>query len=405
MNRRAFLRNLASAGACFLAGSAAKGKSLLIVADGSDSRISNVEWILYRTGRQQADGQPECRCAIRATTAGGAQGWADLDGSAMADMETAAVIRDILLGRDAVDVEAIWQQLYEEGIPLLTLSALDIALWDLLGRLAGKPTHAVLGSKRQSIPAYVSTGFDPGEPQEYAEFALAAKEQGLYGCNIQPYVGSASRGSDPAGAASVDRDIATYEAARQAVGPDYPLMADNGCSYAFSDALRVGQVLDTLKYEWYQSPMPDNDDWLDKYVTLAARLTTPVCAPALNPGSYQARAAWIQAKGCDVAAIDAHHGGLTACRKLVAACEAAKIPLQLPDIGPDSYPHVQLIATVPPSRIKCIQVRSLSRETTTQPGRLTPEPTLDDQGTIPIPQTPGMGLELDWNYILTHRLT
>jgi D-galactarolactone cycloisomerase len=405
MNRRAFLRNLTSAGACFLAGGAARGKSLLIVADSSDSRISNIEWILYRTGRQQADSSPEYRCAVRITSAGGAQGWADLTGSAMADSTTAAGMRDILLGRDPADVEIIWQRLYERGIPLVMLSAVDIALWDLLARIEGKPVHALLGAKRQNVAVFASTGFNLGEPQKYAEYALASKEQGVYGCKIQPYVEWGAGRNGPANAGFPDRDMAAYEAARQAVGPDYPCMADNACSYTFNDALRVGQRLDDLKYEWYQSPMPENDDWLDRYVALAAGLTTPICAPAMNPGSYTSRARWVQAKGCDIAAIDAHHGGFTACRKLASACEAAGIPLQLPDIGSDSYPHLQLIATVAPSLIKCIEVRSLSRETSIQPGRTTPEPTLDDQGCIAIPQTLGMGLELDWKYVVTHRLT
>jgi len=396
---------MASAGACLLAGSAARGRSLLVVADSSDLRISNIEWVLYRTGRQQADGQPEYRCAVRATSACGAQGWADLTGSAMADSTTASSIRDFVLGLDPADVETIWQRLYERGIPLVTLSGVDIALWDLLARIDGKPVHSLLGAKRQNVPVYASTGFNLGEPQKYAEFALASKEQGVYGCKIQPYVDSGAGGNGPANAGFPDRDMAAYEAARQAVGPDYPLMADNACSYTFNDALRVGQRLDDLKYEWYQSPMPEDDDWLDKYVALAAGLTTPICAPATNPGSYTSRARWIQAKGCDIAAIDAHHGGFTACRKLAATCEAAGIPLQLLDIGSDSYPHLQLIATVAPSLIKCIEVRSLSRETAVQPGRTAPEPTFDDQGSIAIPQTPGMGLELDWKYILTHRLT
>jgi len=405
MNRRSFLRNLISAGACFLAGRDATGKSLLLISDSDHPHISGIEWILYRTGRQQADDRPEYRCAVRLTSASGVQGWADLAGSAMADHETASIIRDILLGRDPAEIDAIWASLYRQDIPLCTLAAVDIALWDLLARIEAKPVHALLGAKRQNVEVCASTGFSPDEPQKYVEYAVACKEAGIYGCKVQPYVGGGTGLIGLADGSSPDRDMALYQAVRQAVGPDFPCMADSACSYTFDDALRVGQLLDGLKYESYQSPMPESDDWLQRYGSLVSRLTTPICAPATNPGSYATRVAWIQAKACDIGAIDVHYGGFTACRELASACEAAGIPLQLTHIGPDSYPHLQLIAATAPALVKCYELPSLSREISVQPGRTTPEPTLGEQGRVAIPQTPGMGVELDWKHIFTHRVT
>ena len=128
----------------------------------------------------------------------------------------------------------------------------------------------------------------------------------------------------------------------------------------------------------------------------------PICSPAANPDSYPARVLWIAAKACDIASMDALHGGLTACMELASACEAAAIPLELPNIGPDSYPHLQLIAATESSLIEYFEIPSPSREPYVLPGRTTSEPTCNEQGLITLPQAPGMGIELDWKYIATH---
>jgi len=149
--------------------------------------------------------------------------------------------------------------------------------------------------------------------------------------------------------------------------------------------------------------MPEDDGWRDRYASLAGQVRTPICAPTDNPDSYPARVLWIAAKACDIACMDALHGGLTACIELASACEAAGIPLELPSVGPDSYPHLQLIAATTSSLIEYFELPSPSQEPYVQPGRATPEPTCDEQGRVAIPQTPGMGIELDWRYIYTYR--
>jgi len=392
MNRRSFLKTIGSAGAFLLAGDSAPARSLFVLGVEDSSRISDIEWVLYETGRQQPDSQPERRCAVRVTGASGVQGWADFTGSTMPDRAGIELIRSIVLGRSTAEHNAIWRQLYEQSVPLGVLAAVDVALWDLRGRLEGKPTHALLGTRRQDVPVYASTGFNLGDPEAYAAYAVTCKEKGVPACKVQPYVGSP------------DRDIAVYKAVRDAVGPDYPCMAGGSRTYTFDEALRVGRLLDDLAYRWYESPMPEDDGWRDRYASLAAQVRTPICTPAANPDSYPARVLWIAAKACDIACMDALHGGLTACIELASACEAAGIPLELPNIGLDSYPHLQLIAATAPSLIEYFEFPSSSREPYVLPGRTTPEPTCDEHGRVTIPQTPGMGIELDWRYIFTHRV-
>jgi L-alanine-DL-glutamate epimerase-like enolase superfamily enzyme len=206
-------------------------------------------------------------------------------------------------------------------------------------------------------------------------------------------------------AGSADRDLAVYQAVRDAVGPDYPCMADNYRTYSLDDALRVGRVLDDLGFEWLESPMPESDDWRQRYVSLAAQVRTPICAPETHPESYFARLPWITEKACDIARMDVAHGGFTACLELALACQAGGIRLELKDLGPDSYPHLQLLGATSESLIRYVELASHSQEVHTRPGRVTPEPVFDAAGYVAIPQTPGMGLELDWKYIYAHKVS
>jgi len=404
MNRRTFLTRFGSAGALLLAGETVRARVLYLIDAGEAAKISDVEWFLYDTQSPGDDGQRRRRCAVRVTTTIGAQGWADVSDWMFPEGDTARHIKDLLLGRDAQDREGIWHFLYGEGIPLGTLSAVDIALWDLHGRLAGKPVHALLGTQRLDVPAYVTTEVNLGDPHAYADHALACKEKGVPACKIRPYIkwGAGTSGLTHAGFS--DRDTEVYRAVRLAVGDDYRCMADNHGTYTFDEALRVGRLLDELAYDWYESPMPESGDWLDRYAALARELKTPICAPETAPGSDSSRLAWIEQKACDICRFDVSLGGLTACLRLAAACEATATPLELHGLGPDSYPHLQLIAATRESLIRYFEMFSLSQDAVVLPGRATPEPVFDEQGCVAVPQTPGMGLELDWQYILAHRV-
>lgn len=386
-------------------GNCAAARSLVLLNIRETTTISGIEWFIYETGLRGPGNEPDRRCAVRITAEPGIHGWADGPTWMMPNAETAGTIRSQLLGRDIDWPSAIWRELYESGLPLGTLGAVDVALWDLVGRVENKPVHVLLGTQRQKARAYVTTEFNLGDPTRYAEFALSCKQAGVHGCKIHPHFTPGTGLDGAPGIGFPDRDMAVYTAVREAVGPDFPCMADNDRTYTLDEALRVGRLLDDLLYEWYESPMPEMEPWREHYVELAAQLKTPICAPETLPGSHPARIAWLTSKACDIGRIDVHSGGLTPCIELAVACESQGVPLELTDVGLDAYTHLQLIAATSESLIRYVELSSLSRTIRIHPGRTTPEPVLDEQGYIPIPQTPGMGVELDWQYIYRHRVS
>ena len=395
MDRRVFLKTTACVAGAWMLPRCATARRLVLVGVGSPEKISRIEWLPYDTGQRGPDEQNQQRCAVRLTTTGGAQGWADLAITTLPDADAATLVSDTLLAQDPASHDNLWRKLYQQGLALGTLAAVDVALWDLRGRMAGEPVHALLGTRRQQVKTCLNTGFNLGEPADYAHHAQQCQSSGVGAIKVQPYI--------EWDAGFPDKDMAAYSAVREAVGAAYPCMADNQSTYTFDEALRVGRLLDDLHFAWYESPMPETDAWVDRYIALAAELRTPVCGPETYADAYGPRVAWIAQKACDVSRISIYHGGFTACLQLASACEEAGIALSLQDVNPDAYPYLQLTGATSESLVPYFEIASLFREIRTLPGRTTPEPVFDGNGHVAIPQTPGMGVELDWRYIVKHR--
>lgn len=404
LSRRRFLKAASYTAGAGALGSTALARRLVLIDASGVEQISKIEWVPYDTGLRGPDERSIERCAVRITTTAGAQGWADVSIWAAPDHETALAISDTLRGQSPASHPNLWRQFYEQGLALGTLGAIDVALWDLRARIAGQPVHALLGTQREMVKTYLSTGFNLGEPALYAQYAGQAKDKGIGGIKIQPYIEWDTGTDGPSDTGFPDKDMAVHNAVREAVGADYPCMVDNHGVYTYDQALRVGRLLDDLDYAWYQSPMPETEEWINRYVALAKALRTPLCAPETYPGAYESRIVWIDRKACDIARISVQLGGFTACLQLALACQSAGVRLELHNVGPDAYPHLQLMGATSESLIRHLELLSLPRDNHVLPGRATPEPAIDANGQILIPQTPGMGVELDWTYIFAHKI-
>jgi len=132
------------------------------------------------------------------------------------------VLTPLLIGMDPTEIDAIWDKAYfrgghkefgTRGVGVVTMSGIDIALWDILGKVRGVPLHNLLGGKvREKVPVY-ATALYPEEPSKVAKRARGFAEQGFHGVKIKV-------GFD------LDQDIRIVRAVRQELGKDFVVMTD-----------------------------------------------------------------------------------------------------------------------------------------------------------------------------------
>ena len=218
-------------------------------------------------------------------------------------------LKPLLLDQNPLDRELLYDRLWHRNrrTTLRAIGAVDVALWDLAGKVANLPIHALLGSFRKSVPAYASSAV-LGSPEAYAKEAVQFKEQGWTAYKIHP----PTRPED---------DLRICEAVRKAVGDDYRLMLDCTWSYRYDQALRVGRAIEGLGFYWYEDPLADDD--LFGCMRLREKLDIPIMATEYSPGGFTNYVPWILTRATDYLRGDvAVKGGITALIKTAHLAEA-----------------------------------------------------------------------------------
>jgi len=250
---------------------------------------------------------------LEIATDGGVRGHAFL-GSAMrgAHLDGHSLVqylKPLVLGQDPLARERLYQAMWQKNrqTTYRAIGAMDVALWDIAGKVAGLPIHRLLGSYRESVPAYASSAVLPTK-EAYAEEAARFKAAGWTAYKIHPP-------TDPA------VDIEVCRAVRRAVGDGFPVMLDSTWAYQYPEALRVGRVAEELGFHWYEDPLADDD--LLSYVKLKQHLSIPILATEYSPGGLTAYAPWLVHQATDFLRGDvAVKGGITALVKAAHLAEA-----------------------------------------------------------------------------------
>src|SRR5919201_1742045 len=235
---------------------------------------------------------------------GSAMRGAHLDGESLIQM-----LKPIVVGEDPLNRERLYQLLWQRSrnTTYRAIGAMDTALWDIAGKAAKMPIHRLLGSYRDSVPAYASSAV-LGSKEAYAEEAARFKAEGWTAYKIHPP-------TDPV------VDIEVCRAVRRAVGDDYTVMLDSTWAYQYPEALRVGKVVEDLRFHWYEDPLADDD--LLSYVKLKQQLHIPILATEYSPGGFTAYAPWLVHQATDFLRGDvAVKGGITSLVKTAHLAEA-----------------------------------------------------------------------------------
>ncbi|HSF04788.1 MAG TPA: enolase C-terminal domain-like protein [Methylomirabilota bacterium] len=328
---------------------------------------------------------------VRVRTDGGAEGHAFL-GSAMrgADLDAASLIRylkPVVVGQDPLDRERLWQALWQRNraTTIRAIGAVDVALWDLGGKIAGLPIHRLLGSYRETIPAYASSAV-LATAQEYAAEAARFKAEGWTAYKIHPP-------TDPA------VDIEVCQAVRRAVGDGYTLMLDSTWAYQYPEALRVGRAVEGLGFHWYEDPLADDD--ILNYVKLKQHLAIPILATEYAPGGITAYAPWLVQQATDYLRGDvAVKGGITALVKTAHLAEAFHMNFEIHHGGNSLNNVANLHVTM---AIRNCEFFEVLLPAGAQKYGLAEDIEVDRRGLVRAPGGPGLGARIDFELIERHR--
>lgn len=276
----------------------------------------------------------------------------------------------------------------DQAIPgnLMAKTGIDIAVYDLVAQAAGVPLHAFIGGRRMNRIPQIGV-VDMAPPDEAAESAGKQVAQGFKTIKIKI-------GKDPL------EDFERVKAVKAAVGEAVMLRVDGNAGYDRTSALHAFRLMENIGLQWIEQPLPAWD--LEGLAMLAERLDTPI---AVDESMYTAQDArrCITAGAAQVVNIKiAKCGGLHRAQKIAAVCEALAIPCFLggcieTSVGTAAALHFYTATSNVNSAAEIHGAPFYVDDVVTQPFEI-----LD--GSIEVPETPGLGVEVDEDKVEKYRI-
>jgi L-alanine-DL-glutamate epimerase-like enolase superfamily enzyme len=311
-------------------------------------------------------------------------------------------VRATLVGQDPFHRERLWQTLADaqrtSGGHLTdkTIAIVEMALWDWAGRKLGIPVYKMIGAQRDKVPAYGSTMCGDEQkgglatPEAFARFAVKLVQRGYKAIKLHTWNTPIAWAPDP------KMDAKACAAVREAVGPDIALMLDPYSSYSRVDALWLGRQIQALDFAWYEEPM--NEASISSYVWLAQNLDIPIVGPETMTGKHHTRAEWIKAGACDITRTGVSDvGGIGPSLKVIHLAESFGMECEIHREGPGNltlcavqsngrwYERGLLHPFVDYDAVPPYLNRSFDE--------------MDSDGFVHLPQIPGLGYDINFEYI------
>ncbi|MFN8674923.1 MAG: mandelate racemase/muconate lactonizing enzyme family protein [Thermomicrobiales bacterium] len=339
-------------------------------------------------------------------------------GGSLESMERVVLgdLRPSLLGEDPFAVTRLWQRMaYRShqrgtaGMLMQAISGVDIALWDLIGQATSTPLYRLFGAYRDELEAYASAGFYAGNKSSHdlAEEVGGYAARGFRGVKIK--VGRnpevmlnplPDTWSPDYATVSLDEDIARVQAARAALGPAVRLAIDANNAWTPTEAIQVMHALADQRVAWLEEPVWTED--LAGSAHVAQVLDVPVAGYETTTGLAGFRDLIAQ-RAVDIVQPDViWSGGYTVCRKVAALAEAHRLPV-IPHVFSSAVAlvaNMHLIASLPNAGLLEFDQNPnpLRSELLETPVELQPD------GTVRLPDRPGLGIALNPEVIERYRV-
>jgi D-arabinonate dehydratase len=336
-----------------------------------------------------------CTIVTRVYTAGGIVGEAfngdtDAEQPLIVGIITGEITRRVT-GMSAANIEGCWEAmlpstydiLRDRSLALQAMACVDTALWDALGKALGTPLYRLWGGYRDRLPAVCIGGYYSDDEADIARQIEHYRELGFGGCKFK------------VGGLTPEQDARRARLAREAAGHDFVLMVDANQGFTRAEAIRFAQQIADLNIRWFEEPCRWLNDRLDmRDVRLAAGI--PVAAGQSEPDRAGVRDL-IAAGAVDVCNCDASWiGGPSEWRRLASLAAAYEVQMahhEEPQVAAEllaSIPHGTYLETFDPERDPIFWNMIANRRDF-------------EDGHYAVPDGPGLGLELNYEFIERHR--
>ncbi|MCO6384244.1 mandelate racemase/muconate lactonizing enzyme family protein [Oceanicola sp. 502str15] len=352
---------------------------------------------------------------VEVQTDEGITGWGECFGAGNVALANRAIVEQVIapmvLGMNPLDRDVAWHRVYnllrdhgQKGMPMQSLSGVDIALWDIAGKVAGLPLHRLIGGRhRDRVPVYGYGMMLRPEPADelvarFPDEAAAIKDMGFVATKMKVGLGPRD-------------DVRLIEAVRRGVGDDFRFMIDANHAYTTADAFYVGRAMEEFQPYWFEEPVAPED--LDGYRELRSGLTVNISGGEAEFNRWGWRAL-LEARGLDIAQPEVCAlGGISEYLRVLALCHAHFTPVVNHVWGSAIAvaTNLHLLAAMPPLPGGLFPWEPmLEFDTTDNRFRddLLSEP-LDIQGQVArsggyaaVPEGPGLGVEPDRDFIAAH---
>jgi L-rhamnonate dehydratase len=297
-------------------------------------------------------------------------------------------LREVLIGEDPTRIRPLWNSMFassyhygRDGAALHAMSAIDMALWDLLGRISGLSVAQLLGGVESTEIEVYASEVMPETPDEVAAIAQRVVDEGFRALKL---------GWGPLGG-DVGLDIELASAARGVLGPDRKLMIDGGMAYTLRSAREFCRRAEPLGLFWFEEPFQADD--LGSYERLTESVDVRIACGEAHSNSAPFRQ--LIESGVSILQPDLGRcGGLSTGRDIAASCrEYAASAVVIPHCFSTDVllaATLQYVAALPGERLIEYPVTSSKRM-----GSLLTAPFTPENGYLRLAEGAGLGIELD----------
>ena len=335
-------------------------------------------------------------CLVKVVAADGSYGWGEGYGPAAVIQAGVDFLSPLVIGEDALQVEAIWSKMHRRaldyarrGVLVAAISAIDIALWDLRGKLLNQPVSTLLGGRRREQVQVYATGLyftdTPDLIGKLTEEARGYVAQGFRAIKMKVGLG-------------VETDVRHVRAVRAAIGDEIDLMADANHAYSLSEALHFARAIEPLNIRFFEEPLSPED--YEGYRELRMRTSIPIaggeCEYLLAGFRQLLSGLCVDIAQPDICAA----GGLTEVKRIAALASAFQTNL-IPHCwgsGIAFAAGLHLVSTldIVPGRLRMpAALLEMDRSENALRDRLTAPQFQVDDGMVAVPTGPGLGVDVN----------